>query len=108
MMSNVHHDAMLDGDANTPSGKRWPSQEYSEQRKQQKYWACLREFMALTHQREGAYERTHEFTEEELAAVTPTDVVRYINFKVFDNLEPTSYDPRPTSGTHHTVAYYKK
>lgn len=53
-------------------------------------------------------DETIEFREEKLAAITPEDVVGYLNLKAFGTTEPPSDDSCPPLCRSSTLVYYKK
>ena len=73
----------------------------------QRYYTCLRDFMAYFHERSEMYPPNHEFSEDELAAVTPSDICRWMNVKMFRKSNPGANE-KPLFGSHHTLDYYKK
>ena len=48
-----------------------------------------------------------QFTQDELSAIKPQDIVKWMNMKLFSNEDPRP-DEMPISGSHHTIDYYKK
>lgn len=73
----------------------------------QRYYTVLRDFMAHFHKKDEIYPPNHEFTQDELSAVSPQDVVNWMNMKLYNTEDPNEED-RPLSGSHHTLDYYKK
>jgi len=73
----------------------------------QRYYTVLRDFMAHFHKKDEIYPPNHEFTQDELGAVTPSDIIRWMNMKLYNTEEPGD-DDRPLNGSHHTLDYYKK
>ena len=54
-----------------------------------------------------AYEMDHEFTQDELAAVTANDVTGWFNVKAYGTDTPTR-DDRPIHGRSNSLLHYKK
>eukprot|EP00584_Thalassiosira_punctigera_P018498 CAMPEP_0172554986 /NCGR_PEP_ID=MMETSP1067-20121228/57433_1 /TAXON_ID=265564 ORGANISM="Thalassiosira punctigera, Strain Tpunct2005C2" /NCGR_SAMPLE_ID=MMETSP1067 /ASSEMBLY_ACC=CAM_ASM_000444 /LENGTH=579 /DNA_ID=CAMNT_0013343477 /DNA_START=33 /DNA_END=1772 /DNA_ORIENTATION=+ len=73
----------------------------------QRYYTVLRDFMAYLHSKDEIYPPNHEFTQDELSCVTPQDVVKWMNVKLYNKEDPEE-DARPLNGSHHTLDYYKK
>ena len=63
--------------------------------------------MAYLHSRAESYPADHEFTNDELSAITPTDIIRWMNVKLYEKEHPGEGD-EPVHGSHHTLDYYKK
>ena len=74
-----------------------------------KYKCILASFMSFTHNRAvgSEYPRDHVHAMEVLAAVTPNDVVKYLNMKAFGTTEPAG-DANPTSARANSLAMDKK
>lgn len=53
------------------------------------------------------YVLPHQFTQEELSVVKPEDIVKWMTKKLYDKYDPGENE-KPTSGSHHTIDYYKK
>lgn len=68
----------------------------------QRYYTVLRDFMSYFHQRTIIYPPDHEFTNDELSAITPNDVVNWMNIKLFGTLDPGP-TTKPLHGSHHTI-----
>jgi len=73
----------------------------------QRYYTVLRDFMAHFHKKDEIYPPNHEFTQDELRAVSPQDLVNWMNMKLYNKEDPDE-DDRPLNGSHHTLDYYKK
>ncbi|KAL7543240.1 hypothetical protein ACHAXR_012557 [Thalassiosira sp. AJA248-18] len=73
----------------------------------QRYYTVLRDFMAHFHSKSEIYPPNHEFTQDELSAVTPQDIIKWMNVKLYNKEDPLE-DDRPLNGSHHTLDYYKK
>ena len=48
-----------------------------------------------------------QFTQDELSSITPGDIVKWMNVKLYNKEDPGAEDP-PLNGSHHTLDYYKK
>jgi hypothetical protein len=70
-----------------------------------KYKAILIQFMSYRDQID--YDKEHEFTQVELSAITPTDLVRWMSLKVYSNPEPGKND-NPIRGRSSSLEHYKK
>ncbi|KAL7496762.1 hypothetical protein ACHAWT_004909 [Skeletonema menzelii] len=53
-----------------------------------RYTSIFCEFMAHFHQKPEPYPKDHEFEENDLLAITPNDIVRWMNAKAFGKAEP--------------------
>lgn len=73
----------------------------------QRYYTVLRDFMANFHSKDEIYPPNHEFTQDELSAVAPEDIIKWMNVKLYNKEDPDEED-RPVNGSHHTLDYYKK
>ncbi|KAL9191250.1 hypothetical protein ACHAXT_000956 [Thalassiosira profunda] len=73
----------------------------------QRYYTVLRDFMAHRDGRGEIYPPSHEFTQDELGSITPGDIVKWMNVKLYNKEDPGAEDP-PLNGSHHTLDYYKK
>jgi len=71
-----------------------------------RYHSILRDFMAYTNEVE-VYPDRHMFTNEELSAITPGQIIRYFKYKLYGDGDVNVSD-KPLSGSHHTLDYYKK
>ena len=73
------------------------------------YKCILASFMSFVHGRPlgGEYDRDHVHSMEVLAAVTPNDVVNYMNLRTYGTTNPDG-DANPTSARAHTIAMDKK
>ena len=73
------------------------------------YKGVLASFMNFVHDRPvgGEYSRDHVHSMEVLAAITPNDVLRYMNLKTFGTTDPPG-DANPTSARANTLAVDKK
>jgi hypothetical protein len=69
------------------------------------YKAILIQFMSYCDQID--YEKEHEFTQVELLAITPIDLVRWMSLKVYGNPEPGEND-NPIRGRSSSLEHYKK
>lgn len=74
-----------------------------------KYKCILASFMSFLHDRPvgSEYPRDHVHSMEVLAAITPNDVVRYMNLKAFGTTEPTR-DANPKFARASSLAMDKK
>ena len=64
--------------------------------------------IAFMRFRDGvAYEKNHEFSEQELGTITPIQIVRWMSLKVYGTPDP-EYDANPTEGRSSSLVYYKK
>jgi hypothetical protein len=70
-----------------------------------KYKAILIQFMLYRDQID--YDKEHEFTQVELSAITPTDLVQWMSLKVYSNPEPGEND-NPICGRSSSLEHYKK
>ena len=66
-----------------------------------RYHSILRDFMAYTNQVE-LYSDRHMFTNEELSAITPDQIIRYFKYKLYGDGDVNVSD-KPLSGSHHTL-----
>ncbi len=57
--------------------------------------------MAYTNQVE-LYSDRHMFTNEELSAITPDQIIRYFKYKLYGDGDVNVSD-KPLSGSHHTL-----
>ena len=48
-----------------------------------------------------------QFTQDELSAIKPQDIMKWMNMKLFAKEDPGD-DEMPINGSHHTIDYYKK
>ena len=79
--------------------------EMNDDSKVRKYRMVLNAFMS---QRDGrAYSNVHVFTDNELLAVTPEELLRYFCLKCYGVAEPTPA-MRPTEGRSSSILYAKK
>lgn len=53
-----------------------------------RYLTILCEFMAFFHEQPRPYPKDHEFSEDEITAITPRDVVKFMNVKAFGKPDP--------------------
>lgn len=74
-----------------------------------KYKCILASFMSFLHNHPvgGEYHRDHVHAMEVLAAITPNDVLRYMNLKTFGTTEPAG-DANPISARANSLAMDKK
>jgi hypothetical protein len=70
-----------------------------------KYKAILIQFMSYHDQID--YDKEHEFTQLELLAITPTDLVQWMSLKVYNNPEPGKNN-NPIHGRSSSLEHYKK
>jgi len=84
-----------------------PTKPSIEVKQLQRYYTVLRDFMAHFHSRAEIYPPNHEFTQDELSGVTPQDIIKWMNVKLYNKENPEEED-RPLNGSHHTLDYYKK
>jgi hypothetical protein len=70
-----------------------------------KYKATFDAFMSFVHQRE--YSREYEYTVEEKSALTPSDVVRWMNVKTF-GIEDPPIDANPVHARSSSLEFWKK
>jgi hypothetical protein len=62
----------------------------------------------MSHRQDGQSNgKDHEFTQQELAAVTPMDLVQWMCLKVYGMEEP-SPDDNPIEGHSNSLLYWKK
>ena len=59
------------------------------------------------HQRSTPYSKDHEFEEDELLAITPTDIVRWMNAKAFGTSEPDE-DAQIVGSSWSSLGFMKK
>ena len=82
------------------------------------YKSVLCRFMAFKHNRPyhftakgkvkiDAYPKDHQFTQDELVAITPTDVTRWLSLMAYNKTDPTS-DDLPIYANHNTLLVHKK
>ena len=69
------------------------------------YKSALDSLLSFVH--DSSYERTKTYTKGELRALTPDDVVRWMNVKAFGVPDPPS-DANPTFARSNSLAYWKK
>lgn len=69
------------------------------------YNGILLKFMS--YRDNTAYEDDHEFTREQLAAVTAQEVVDWFNYKAYNTRNPTAED-RPTEARSNSLYHWKK
>jgi hypothetical protein len=77
----------------------------TEQPTNAKYKATLDTFMSFVHGRE--YRREQEYTVEERNALTPNDVVRWMNVKTF-GIEDPPVDANPVHARSSSLEFWKK
>lgn len=53
-----------------------------------RYLTLLCEFMAFFHEKDKPYSKDHEFTADDLAAITPSEICRWMNVKAFGTSTP--------------------
>ena len=53
-----------------------------------RYLTILCEFMAYFHEKDKPYPKDHEFTVDDLAAITPSDICKWMNVKAFGTSTP--------------------
>jgi hypothetical protein len=53
-----------------------------------RYLTILCEFMAYFHEKDKPYPKDHEFTVDDLAAITPCDICKWMNVKAFGTATP--------------------
>ena len=64
--------------------------------------------MAFMSHKDGQnYDKEHEFTQQELAAITPMDLLRWMCLKVYGKEEPVP-DDNPIEGRSNSLLYWKK
>jgi len=71
-----------------------------------RYLTILCEFMAFYHEKVKPYPKDHEFSEDELAAITPNDILKWMNVKAFGTPTPTSESK--LTGSFSTLEFMKK
>mmetsp|Transcript_32307 Transcript_32307/g.61831 ORF Transcript_32307/g.61831 Transcript_32307/m.61831 type:complete len:598 (-) Transcript_32307:176-1969(-) len=71
-----------------------------------RYLTILCEFMAFYHEKVKPYPKDHEFSEDELAAITPNDILKWMNVKAFGTPTPTSQSK--LTGSFSTLEFMKK
>lgn len=76
------------------------------QTKAQLYRKVLIKFMS--HKEVAEYAADHQFTDEELAAIVPDDIVRYMKLKAYGNPDANTETDHPTEGRSSSVEFYKK
>lgn len=76
-----------------------------EEESQRKYHKVLIAFMRFRDNIE--YDDDHTFSLEELQQITPRDIVRWFNFKLYRNPDPSVGD-LPIHGRSNSLLYYKK
>ncbi len=69
------------------------------------YKSALDSVLSFVH--DSSYKRTKTYTKGELRALTPDDVVRWMNVKAFGLPDPPS-DSNPTFARSNSLAYWKK
>ena len=69
------------------------------------YKSALDSLLSFVH--DSSYERTKTYTKGELRALTPDDVVRWMNVKAFGVPDPPS-EANPTFARSNLLAYWKK
>jgi hypothetical protein len=69
------------------------------------YKAILIQFMSYRDQID--YDKEHEFTQVELLAITPTDLVRWMSLKVYGNPEPGENN-NPICGRSSSLEHYTR
>lgn len=72
-----------------------------------RYTSLLCEFMAYVHQKAKPYPKDHEFSEDELNAITPADMCRWMNVKAFGTPNP-GIDARLTGAGSSSLEFMKK
>lgn len=78
----------------------------SRQTKEQRYRKILVKFMS--HKDGAEYAIDHQFTNAELAAIVPNDIVRYMKLKGYGNADADTETDHPTLGRSSALEYYKK
>lgn len=53
-----------------------------------RYLTILCEFMAFFHEKDKPYPKDHEFIADDLAAITPSDICKWMNVKAFGTSTP--------------------
>ena len=71
----------------------------------EQYRPSLIKFMSFKDGR--YYAKDHDFSTEELASITPQQIVRYMKLKVYGTPDPPP-DANPTRGRSSSLAYMKK
>lgn len=75
--------------------------------KVQKYHDVLRPLMSYVH--DGAvYNESHQFTQDELLAVTPTILLQYLKIKIYGNVNANPDVDPPINHRANSVLYIKK
>ena len=78
----------------------------AEQPTNSKYKATLDTFMSFVHGQQ--YRREKEYTVEERNALTPNDVVRWMNVKTFFGIEDPPVDANPVHAHSSSLEFWKK
>jgi hypothetical protein len=63
--------------------------------------------MLMSYLDEEKYEKSHEFTVDQMSALTPADILRWINVRVFGVPDPPE-DAKPRGARSNTLKYWKK
>jgi hypothetical protein len=71
------------------------------------YNGVLRRLMTFVHGLEDVYEKDHLFSQEELAALTPNDIKRWMCVKAYGTAEP-GVDDNPTLCRSTSLEFWKK
>mmetsp|Transcript_3052 Transcript_3052/g.6699 ORF Transcript_3052/g.6699 Transcript_3052/m.6699 type:complete len:458 (+) Transcript_3052:253-1626(+) len=72
-----------------------------------RYLTILCEFMGFFHEKPKPYPKDHEFSEDELSAITPTDICKWMNAKAFSTPNP-SPDAKLTGSGSSSLDFFKK
>ena len=72
---------------------------------EEKYRPVLRKFMSFRDN--VSYAKTHEFSREQLAAVTPSDICRWMKFRAYGTPDP-SRDDNPRDCRSGSLLTWKK
>ena len=75
-----------------------------------RYRQVLCHFMSFFHERAADHPydpHTQQFTDEELLAITPDDVLRWLNLRAYGDQAPTA-DMHPTMARSQSIKFWKK
>ncbi|KAL3827031.1 hypothetical protein ACHAXA_007538 [Cyclostephanos tholiformis] len=72
-----------------------------------RYLTILCEFMAFFHEKSIPYPKDHEFTADDLAVITPSDVCKWMKFKAFGTSDPGP-DAKLTGSGSSSLEFMKK
>jgi hypothetical protein len=72
-----------------------------------RYLTILCEFMAYFHEKDKPYPKDHEFTVDDLATITPSDICKWMNVKAFGTTTP-GMDARLVGSGSSSLEFAKK